>query len=437
MYRLRSCLTVSSLAMLAGLACGDVSGGSRATGNVVFFHPDGMGVNHWGAVRMHVVGPDGRLNWDSLPGMAVYTGHMTDALTATSHGGATVHAYGVKVKADSYGTDAGESLTARSGRTMSLLQEARERGLAVGLINTGTITEPGTGAFAASVGRRSEHDEIARRILELGPQIILGGGERYFLPADVQGVHGAGARQDGLDLVALAKERGYKVVYTREELRALPDETERVLGLFAARHTFNATSEERLARSQRSAYQPGAPSIAEMVEAALKLLARGERRFFLVAEEEGTDNFANANNAAAQLEAGRRADEALGVLRRFVRDQQETLIITTSDSDAGGMQVVGYLPGDALRRGRPLPERDPNGAPLDGVGGTGTEPFLSAPDRNGRRWPFAVAWATFHDVAGGILVRADGLNAKRVHGTFDSTDIYRICYLTLFGEAPD
>ncbi len=40
-----------------------------------------------------------------LPHMAVYTGHMKDRLTSTSHGGATTHAYGVKVLADSYGMD--------------------------------------------------------------------------------------------------------------------------------------------------------------------------------------------------------------------------------------------------------------------------------------------------------------------------------------------
>ena len=65
-------------------------------GNVIFFHPDGMGVNTWGAVRMMTVGPDGRLNWDRIPHMAVYTGHMKDRLTSTSHGGATTHAYGVR-----------------------------------------------------------------------------------------------------------------------------------------------------------------------------------------------------------------------------------------------------------------------------------------------------------------------------------------------------
>jgi alkaline phosphatase len=93
----------ASLALAASLAAvlggpGSVAG--QEVGSAIFFHPDGMGVNYWGAVRMRFVGPDGRLNWDRLPHLAVYTGHMKDALTATSHGGATVHAYGVKVKAN-------------------------------------------------------------------------------------------------------------------------------------------------------------------------------------------------------------------------------------------------------------------------------------------------------------------------------------------------
>ncbi len=104
-----------------------------------------------------------------------------------------------------------------------------------------------------------------------------------------------------------------------------------------------------------------------------------------------------------------------------------------SDSDAGGMQLVGPPAGSWIRFGRPVPERDPNGAPLDGMTGTGSEPFASAPDRHGRRWPFAVAWVTRDDVSGGILVRAAGLNSELVAGTLDSTDIYRVMYRTLFG----
>ena len=429
---------LSSLATLLTLGVAfAASAGAQETGSVIFFHPDGMGANQWGAVRMRYVGPDGRLNWDSLPYLAVYTGHMANALTATSHGGATVHAYGVKVKADSYGLNGGEPIRSRAGNGMSILEEAKAAGRAVGLVNSGTITEPGTGVFAASVPRRTNHAEIARLILELEPDVILGGGERHFLPEGVRGVHGEGRRQDGLNLIERARKLGYTVIFSRAELEALPAETDKLLGLFAAHHTFNAAAEEALERAGRPHYEETAPSIAEMVSAALAILSRKPSGFLLVAEEEGTDNFGNANNAAGTLEAGRRADEAIGVIRHHIRANPNTLMIMTSDSDAGGMQVVGRPPGGGIVEGQPVPERDPNGAPLDGVTGSGSAPFLSAPDRAGRRWPFAITWASRDDVSGGILVRAEGLNAELVHGTLDSTDVYRVMYRTLFGVLID
>jgi len=402
--------------------------------SVVFFHPDGMGVNTWAAVRVATVGPDGRLNWDRLPHSAVYLGHMKDALASTSHGGATVHAFGVKVAHDSYGMDGGASLVARSGAPVSILMEAKAAGRAVGIVNSGTITEPGTGVFVASVPDRYDHAEIVRQILEAAPPVILGGGERYFLPRGVAGRHGAGVRQDSVDMVARARALGYTVVYTRDELRALPDSARRVLGLFASNHTFNDRSEERLRDGGLPLYLATAPTVGEMTAAALRILGRDPAGFMLVVEEEGTDNFANANNAAGTIEAGARADAAIGVLLDHIAAHPRTLMLMTSDSDAGGLQVLAESSADWLRAGRVLPERDANGAPVDGRDGTASLPFEAPPDRAGGRWPFAIGWTSFHDGLGGILMRAAGLGAERVHGTMDNTDAYRVMYGVLFGR---
>ncbi len=400
-------------------------------GSVIFFHPDGMGVNTWGAVRMMTVGPDGRLNWDRLPYMAVYTGHMKDRLTSTSHGGATTHAYGVKVLADSYGMDGKEPLTAASGFDGSILQEAQAAGLAVGLVNSGTITEPGSGVFAASVPVRSNHEEIARQIFESGAEVILGGGEKYFLPEGAEGVYGPGARKDGRDLIEEARDRGYTVVRTRAELLVLPDTVTKVLGLFAAYHTFNDRPEERLLEDGLVAWPDDVPTMAEMTQSALDILSRSGRRFFLTAEEEGTDNMANANNAWGEIQAGQRADEAIGVIRAFISDHPKTLMVMTSDSDAAGMQVFGEpFPSDTA------PARARNGAPFDGVEGTNGKLFLAQPDANGVRHPFVITWAEYRDLSGGILMKADGLGADQVYGTMDNTEAYRVMYSVLFGSLP-
>jgi hypothetical protein len=111
-------------------------------------------------------------------------------------------------------------------------------------------------------------------------------------------------------------------------------------------------------------------------------------------------------------------------------------MLTTADSDAGGMQVIGPGRGqNIVAEGRNLPERDRNGSPIDGQTGTGTLAWLSAPDRAGVRHPFAISWSTLTDVSGGILVRGVGLNAEQISaaGTMDNVDVYRLMYRTLFG----
>ena len=418
------------------------AGPSRSgTGNVIFVHPDGASAASWAAARAWLVGPDGDLEWDAMPHVGVYRGHMADSLSATSNGGATTHATGVKVDSDAYGRSAGGSrgraLVDAAGQPLSIAEQALRRGHPVGLVQTGTSTEPGTGCFLAAADRRQDHEAIAARLVESGAAVLLGGGERYFLPAGTTGVHGDGVREDGRDLIARAEQLGYTVVRTREALRRLPADTERVLGLFASNHTFNARPEEVLRERGLPRYAPEAPTVAEMCEAALAILSRQDEPFLLVVEEEGTDNFGNNNNARGMLEAMERADAALGVCRAFVARQPDTLLITAADGDAGGMRLVGIPQGAKPGIPDQLPERAPNGAPIDGVDGTGSAPFIAAADRTGRRLPFYIVWAELADVAGGVLVRAEGLGAERVRGSVDNTDVPRLMRLVLFGtETP-
>ena len=149
------------------------------TGNVIFVHPDGSGASAWAAARLLAVGPDGDLNWDRMDRMAVYRGHMKNSMGATSHGGATSHAFGVKVHWDSYGMDGLEPLTSLSGKPFSILTEAAEAGRGTGLVNSGHLAEPGTGVFGASSPSRENADLITKQLIEGGTDIILGGGSCF------------------------------------------------------------------------------------------------------------------------------------------------------------------------------------------------------------------------------------------------------------------
>lgn len=403
------------------------------TGNVIFIHPDGTGLSTWNATRILFEGPDGILNWDKIPNVGFYRSHMENSLTSSSHSGATVHAYGVKVKQDSYGMNGTEPVTSLSGKNKSIMQEAMEAGIRVGLVNTGSVVEPGSAVFVASTESRKNNEEITKQVIESGADVIFCGGEEWMLPKGVKGVHTEeGRRTDGINLIEEAQELGYVVIYDKDQLAELPRDVEKVLGVFAAVHTFNDKSEEELSEKGLPLYKESAPTLMEMVKAAVEILSHNGEQFFLVAEEEATDNFANKNNAIGNLTAHKRADDALGYTLQFVNENPNTLLITTSDSEASGMELLGP-PEQYMPRDKKLPAADKNGAPIDGRTGTGTEPFISAPDKNGTTFPFSILWSSYHDLYGSVIVRTAGLNSDLVKINFDNTDVYRVMYATLFG----
>ncbi|MEM9709927.1 MAG: alkaline phosphatase [Pseudomonadota bacterium] len=419
--------TLSLRAVATGLAFLSAGAGfSQESGNVIFFHPDGTGVNHWLAARMHTVGPDGELIWDRLPGLGVYTGHMADRVTGTSHGGATVHAYGVKVRADSFGMNETDPLTAASGKDMSIAEEAMAAGKAVALVQSGHIAEPGTAVFVASNESRSNTHDISRQVIESGAQVIMAGGERFLLPEGTEGRHGPGQREDGLNLIERAAELGYTIVYTKDELMGLdPSGVDKLLGIFAHNHTFNDQERERNLIEGKPTYVASAPSIAEMAAVALEIVGRDEDGFFAVIEEEGTDNIANNMNAAGTLEALSRADAAVGAILDFMEPRNDTMLVMAADSDAGGLQVYRQDEGpvEATTRG---------GGVLHGVQGAFGDAFETAPDNAGNTHHYGIAWTGYSDVAGGILVRSAGINTDLIDPLMDSTDVYSVMYQTLF-----
>jgi alkaline phosphatase len=424
--------TIIALTLLLNVSSQCQENQNLKTGNVIFIHPDGTALAGWNAIRVLYYGPDGELNWDRLSNIGLYQGHTKNTLTSSSEAGATMHSYGVKVELLSYGMAGTKPLTSRSGSNLSIMMEAKSKGINIGIINSGKIVEPGTGVFVASDESRANEDAISKKIIESNADLIFSGGEENLLPLGVEGKFGTGKRKDGLNVIELAKQLGYKVIYTKEELSSISNETEKVLGIFARSHTFNDKSEEELIQLGLKNYPPDVPTLAEMTEAAIKFLSAKQGNFFLVVEEEGTDNFGNANNANGYFDALKRADDAIGVALNFYSKNPNTLIITAADSEAGGMEIYGFLEKDMMRD-QPLPEKAHNGAPLDGINGTATLPFLTAKDKFGNQFQFAVAWSTTDDVFGSVIAKAEGLNSELMKGKIDNTEVYRIMYATLFG----
>ncbi len=399
--------------------------------SAIFLHPDGMGANTWMATRLMAVGPDGRLAWDQLPNVAIYVGPTVDSVNQSSNAGATTHAYGVRAELDSYGLVGGKVPMAASGQTQSLMVEAKAAGKKVAILNSSSLTEPGTGAFLASVVNRDDEGEIAAQILAAGPDIALGGGEMFFLPKGVKGVHGEGVREDSRNLIEEAKAAGYTVVFTADELAALPPTATKVLGLFAHEGTFNEYTEEGLAEAGLAAFQPQAPRFDTMLAFILARFKDAPNGYFVVGNEEATDNLSGENNAPATLDAAMGADRAIALALAETKANPSLTLVVASDSDNGGMNATSDDLNDPEDLPRPLPARTASGSLLDSNKG---EPFLTPADANGVRIPFYITWASDSDSAGGTVARAIGPGAAPIHGTIDATQVYKALYLGLFDK---
>jgi len=450
---------------------------TQDTGNVIFIHPDGTSPSHYMALRNIDLGPDGRLNWDMMSNAGVYLGHMENQLTGTSNAGAVTHANGVKVFAESFGLNEDNSeVTPASGKVgMTILEEAIASGKATALVQSGHIGEPGTAAFAAETLNRLPDPAVRARdkTAEIAEQVIRSGVD-YLLPKGTTGFHVTPeidaqfddpADRPTTNLIDLAKSLGYTVVYTEAEMNAVvnsPNPPSKLFGVFAANHTFDDRREEALGLNTANPsplYVATAPTVAEMLEASLKILNRDPDGFFVVLEEEGTDNFGNNNNAVGTIEAMRRADAAIGVAMDYVNTQDpNTMVITAADSDAGGMQVFQFAPyirpsgnfdasNPNLADSQPvvpfinvnLTTTNTNQTFLDGEKGSTASPefpwisFKAMDSIDGPMGNFGVVWAGTPDFPGSIVSKTYGLNAENLPSTLDNTEIYKQMYQTLFG----
>lgn len=287
--------------------------------NVILFVSDGTGPASFTLarrIRTELLGrPDG------LALDAILTGNIetssSDSRVTDSAAGATAFSAGIKSYNGAIAVDP-------DGQPVGTLLEAAEaRGMATGMVVTSRITHATPASFAAHVPRRSMENEIAAEMMTQGIEVLLGGGRSNFIP-ESQG----GRRADARNLFAEAEAAGTLVLTDAADFDPATLRTP-VLGLFADSHL--AYEIDRDATNQ--------PSLAEMTRAALDLLSESENGFFLMVEGSRIDHAAHGNDAAAHLHDIFAFDDAVAEALRFAEADGETLIVSTSDHETGGLTL--------------------------------------------------------------------------------------------------
>ena len=299
--------------------------------NIILFIADGMGVAHVTAGRTH----KGWLEIEKFKHIGLILTHGPgDFYVTESAAAATAFATGHKIPGGiiSLKASAGprtfiDTLTIQSGGVSmapdstplrTVFEAARDNKLKTGAIVVCTITDATPAAFLSHAPSRRMHAEIAEQIANSNADVLFGGGRQWFLPTVL-----GGRREDGKNLIQEMTGRGYTYVSNDTSFHALDvRRANKIVGLFAENHMGYA--EQRIL------------SVAEMTKAALEFFSNDDTGFFLLVENEGSDDAAHSSLSDRVKVEIAELDNAVEEATRFAQRNPETLILVAGDHETGG-----------------------------------------------------------------------------------------------------
>ena len=239
-----------------------------------------------------------------------------------------------------------------AGRSVTLLEQAKQDDMRVGVVSTARITHATPAATYAHINNRDNENAIAlqalptdatyNRALGDGIDVIFGGGRRHFVPSTMTDEESArGSRTDGRDLRAEYQNAGYAYVDNAAEFNALGRNSLPVLGLFESSHMEW--------EYDRASDAGGEPSLTAMTLKAIDLLKQGQRPrrgwnrdngYFLMVEGGRIDHAHHDGNALRALHDTQEFDKAIGAAVQAV-DLRDTLIIVSADH-SHVFNIAGY-----------------------------------------------------------------------------------------------
>jgi alkaline phosphatase len=209
----------------------------------------------------------------------------------------------------------------------TVLEGARLKGMATGIVATSRVTHATPAAYIAHVPNREMENDIMEQAVYQDIDVVFGGGRRHLLP-----VAEKGRRTDGENLLSVLQARGYLIVGNREEMMKL--KKGKVYGMFASSHM--------QAEIDRPEFAPAEPTLEEMTTKAIELLSQSPKGFFLMVEASQIDWACHANDPAHLLSDMTQHDKAVKAALDFAKKDGSTLIMALSDHDTGGMRIGNY-----------------------------------------------------------------------------------------------
>lgn len=208
----------------------------------------------------------------------------------------------------------------------SILEAAKASGKGTGLITTARLTHATPAVYASHVRSRDNESAIASQYAEADIDVLIGGGESYFVGDEKDAKFGATAREDGENLVETFKDQGYTLAYNKKELAQA--EGDRLLALLSDSHVPYVLDREATI-----------PTLTEQVEKAISVLEKNDEGFVIMVEAGRIDHAAHANDTHSVVQELLEFDEAFEAAVKYAEKSGDTSVIATADHETGGLTI--------------------------------------------------------------------------------------------------
>jgi len=329
----------------------------RRARNVILFLADGTGISTVHAASVHGHGDAQKLYVQHMPHLGFSETSSASSWVTDSAAGMTAIVTGEKTH-NGVVSQGPDSVRGKSdGRPLkSVLEYAEEKGLSTGVVTNSPLADATPAATYAHANDRAKFGEIFRHVVQPcygdGVDVAIGPGLERIV-AETQTL--------GLDLPSELRKKGY--VYLQDDgegIRKAAGGNNRLVGLFSSEGGFD---------------------LSVATDAALDVLARNEKGFFLMVESNN-----HSTNVQQTLDRAVKMDRLVeSVAKRMAGT--DTLILFTADHSYD-MRLSGNAP-----KG---------------------ESIVSAMAVEG------------HHAGEEVLVAAQGPGAEQVHGFFPNTHLFEV-----------
>ena len=354
-----------------------------AAKNIILFVGDGMSLTTVTASRIFegqqqgLLGEENNLSFDDFPFSGLAKTYAVDTQVPDSASTMTAIISGVKTNKGLVGIDEsvvrGDCGNQVGNEVVSALDLAELAGLSTGIVTTTRVTHATPAATYAKSPDRDWEDpsEMPKQAIELGCvdiatqliqyqanintryagaksdgiEVVMGGGRRHFLPekssAETENTL-KGNRPDGRNLISEWKALYPKGLFLNNRAdfdSADFDRAQKIFGLFNKSHMrFDADRKTKKIKE---------PSLSEMTDKAIQVLAKNPKGFFLMVEAGRIDHAHHAGNAYNALSDTVEFSNAVEVALNKT-STEDTLIIVTADH--GHVFTMAGYP----KRGNPI-----------------------------------------------------------------------------------